>query len=47
MKLFTKPKSIAVRFCDRCSGVCDSVCRSEVIRERAQKQVLLSGWRMA
>jgi len=33
-------------FCDRCSRVCDSVCRSQALREIARTQVLRYGGRL-
>jgi hypothetical protein len=42
-RLLKKSKELAVEFCDRCSRVCDAVCRSQAVRERVRAQVLRHG----
>ena len=34
-KLFAKTREMTVRFCERCSQVCDEGCRRQALRERA------------
>ena len=46
-KRFDKTKQRVTSFCERCGSVCDSVCRSDAIRERARQQVFAYGWRQA
>jgi hypothetical protein len=46
MKWFKK-KEPSVDFCDRCSSVCDAACRSDAIRQRAQKKAMRYGGRFA
>jgi hypothetical protein len=41
LRLFKRPKELAVEFCERCSQVCDAGCRRAALRERA----LMQAWR--
>jgi hypothetical protein len=41
LRLFKRPKELAVEFCERCSQVCDAGCRRTALRERT----LMQAWR--
>lgn len=47
-KLLRKSSDSAeIRFCDRCSSVCDQRSQADAIYERARDQRLLYGWRLS
>jgi hypothetical protein len=46
LKLFNKPREMAVEFCDRCGSVCDAACRRNAVIGRARVRALLLGMRI-
>lgn len=36
-----------IRFCDRCSSVCDRRCQADAFARRTLDQALRHGWRLA
>lgn len=37
---FRRSKKIVVEFCDRCTSVCDAVCRGNAVRDHVRDKAL-------
>ena len=43
LMLFKRTKQLTLRFCERCSQVCDDTCRRAALRERVLLQQVWRG----